>query len=173
METVAFDVKPKAEMADKLGFRYASLEDVLATADIITLHVRANPKTENLISTEQFNQMKDGVLLINTSRGSIVDTQALLKAIAEGKVAAAGLDVLPEEPVMREEAELLRSVYSKRHNLDTLLADHVLLRLRNVIITPHSAFNTHEAVQRIAETTIANIEAFTQGQPQAVVIGQA
>ena len=171
MEVIAFDVKPKEEAASKLKFRYAPLEEVLATADIITLHVPANPKTENLISSEQFNQMKDGVVLINTSRGSIVDTRALLRALAEGKVAAAGLDVLPEEPVMREEAELLRSVYSRQHNLDTLLADHVLLRLRNVIITPHSAFNTREAVQRIADTTVNNILAFAQGQPQAVVIG--
>ena len=171
MKVIAFDVKPKEETAAKLGFRYAPLEEVLAMADIITLHVPANPKTENMISTEQFKQMKDGVVLINTSRGSIVDTHALLRAIAEEKVAAAGLDVLPEEPVMGEEAELLRSVYTRRHNLDTLLADHVLLRLRNVIITPHSAFNTREAVRRIAETTVDNIEAFVRGQPQAVVIG--
>ena len=172
MEVIAFDVKPQEDLATKLGFHYASLKEVLATADVITLHVPANPHTENMISTEQFNQMKDGVVLINTARGSIVDNRALLRAIAEEKVAAAGLDVLPEEPVMREEAELLRSVYSRQHNLDSLLADHVLLRLRNVIITPHSAFNTREAVQRIADTTVANIIAFAQGQPQKVVIGK-
>lgn len=171
MKTVAFDIKPKTEMADKLGFRYAPLEEVLAKSDIITLHLPANPKTENFISTEQFEQMKDGVVLINTSRGTLVETSALLRALAEEKVAAAGLDVLPEEPTMREEAELLRSVYNKRHNLDTLLADHVLLRLRNVIITPHSAFNTREAVQRIADTTVENIQAFAAGQPKAVVVG--
>lgn len=173
MEVVAFDVKPKEELTSKLDFSYAPLEEVLAVADVITLHVPANPQTENLISSEEFKQMKDGVVLINTARGTIVDTHALLRAIAEGKVAAAGLDVLPEEPVMREEAELLRSVYSRQHNLDTLLADHVLLRLRNVIITPHSAFNTREAVQRIADTTVDNILAFTQrGEAQEVVIGK-
>jgi D-lactate dehydrogenase len=171
MDVVAFDVKPKADLAERLGFRYASLDQVLAEADIVTLHVPANPKTKNLISAEQFNQMKDGVVLINTSRGQIVDVDALIRALAEGKVAAAGLDVLPEEPVMREEAELLRSVYRKRHNLDTLLADHVLLRLRNVVITPHSAFNTREAVQRILDTTAENIEQFTSGSPQNVVAG--
>ncbi|MEQ8962778.1 MAG: hydroxyacid dehydrogenase, partial [Coleofasciculus sp. C2-GNP5-27] len=87
----------------------------------------------------------------------------------EGKVAAAGLDVLPEEPVMREEAELLRSVYRKQHDLETLLADHVLLRLRNVIVTPHSAFNTKEAVQRIIDTTVENIIKFAEGNPKNVV----
>jgi D-lactate dehydrogenase len=171
MDVMAFDVKPKPELAEQLGFRYASLEQVLAEADIVTLHVPANPKTRNLISTEQFNQMKPGVVLINTSRGQIVDVDALIRALAEGKVAAAGLDVLPEEPVMREEAELLRSVYRKCHNLDTLLADHVLLRLRNVVITPHSAFNTREAAQRILDTTAENIEQFTSGNPQNIVAG--
>jgi D-lactate dehydrogenase len=171
MDVIAFDVKAKPELAERLGFRYASLEQVLAEADIVTLHVPANPKTKNLISTEQFNQMKDGVVLINTSRGQVLDVDALLRALAEGKVAVAGLDVLPEEPVMREEAELLRSVYRKRHNLDTLLADHVLLRLRNVIITPHSAFNTREAVERILDTTAENILHFTNGKPQNVVAG--
>jgi len=171
MDVVAFDVKVKPELAERLGFRYAALEDVLAEADIVTLHVPANPKTHHLISQEQFTAMKDGVVLINTSRGSIVDIDALIEALSQGKVAAAGLDVLPEEPTMREEAELLRSVYRKKHNMDTLLADHVLLRLRNVIITPHSAFNTREAVQRILDTTAENIAQFVSGEPQNVVAG--
>jgi D-lactate dehydrogenase len=171
MEVVAFDVKPQPELAEQLGFRYADLDEVLAAADIVTLHVPANPKTHHLISQEQFDRMKDGVVLINTSRGTIVDVDALIRALAEGKVAAAGLDVLPEEPVMREEAELLRRVYRKQHNLDTLLADHILLRLRNVIITPHSAFNTREAVQRILDCTADNIARFMAGEPQNVVAG--
>lgn len=169
MEVLAFDVKPKPQLAEELGFRYGDLDEVLATADIVTLHVPANPKTQHLISQAQFDRMKDGAILINTSRGNIVDIDALIKALADGKVAAAGLDVLPEEPVMREEAELLRSLYRKQHNLDTLLADHVLLRLRNVVITPHSAFNTREAIQRILDTTADNITQFVQGNPQNVV----
>jgi D-lactate dehydrogenase len=169
MEVLAFDVKPKEELTSELGFRYAAMEEVLGNSDIVTLHVPANPKTHHLISTEQFEQMQDGVVLINTSRGAVVDVDALVAALAEGKVAAAGLDVLPEEPVMREEAELLRSVYQKEHNLETLLADHILLRLRNVYITPHSAFNTREAVQRILETTVGNIKGFTEGEAQNLV----
>jgi len=171
MQVVAFDVNPQPALAERLGFRYAELEQVLAAADVVTLHVPANPKTRHLIAQEQFDQMKAGVVLINTSRGEIVETNALIKALAEGKVAAAGLDVLPEEPVMHEEAELLRSVYQKQHNLDTLLADHVLLRLRNVIITPHSAFNTREAVQRILDTTADNVAHFIRGEAQNVVMG--
>jgi D-lactate dehydrogenase len=108
--------------------------------------------------------MKDGVVLINTARGSLVDTQALLHALADGKVAAAGLDVLPDEPSIREEAELLRSFFDKKHDLESLFANHVLLHMRNVIITPHSAFNTKEAVERILITTGENIIGFAKGE---------
>jgi D-lactate dehydrogenase len=169
MNVVAFDVFPNKDLAKKLGFEYRSMDDLLAESDIITLHVPANDKTYHLISDDQFNQMKDGMVLINTSRGSVVHIQALVRALANGKVAAAGLDVLPDEPTIHEESELLHSFFQKQHDLETLLADSVLLRLRNVIITPHSAFDTHEAVQRILDTTIKNIKAFIAGEPQNVV----
>jgi D-lactate dehydrogenase len=108
-------------------------------------------------------------VLINPARGPVVRTEALAEALMTGKLAAAGLDVLPGEPVIREEAELLRSVFEKGHDLATLLADHVLLRMRNVVVTPHTAFNTREAVQRILGTTVANISGFAQGEPQNLV----
>ena len=113
--------------------------------------------------------MKDGAILINTARGPVVDTDALLDALASGKLKAAGLDVLPEEPVLREEAELLRVYFTQKHDLDTLLADHILLRMRNVVITPHTAFNTREAVQRILDTSLENIEGYLRGKPPNVV----
>jgi D-lactate dehydrogenase len=169
MNVVAFDVKQDEEMASSLGFRYLTMDELFATSDIITLHVPSNEKTRNLISVKAFAKMKDGVVLINTARGDIVDVKALVKAIADGKVAAAGLDVLPEESVIREEAELLYSVYRKKCVLDTLLANHILLRLRNVIITPHSAFNTREAVERILHTTVENIISFMKGEAGNVV----
>jgi len=84
------------------------------------------------------------------------------------QVAAAGLDVLPEESAVREEAELLYSVYREKYDLETLLVNHILLRLRNVIITPHSAFNTREAVERILGTTVDNILAFARGEPRSI-----
>lgn len=173
MEVVAFDVQEKRELASQLGFEYAPMEEVLYRADFLTLHVPLNEQTRHLISGEQFEKMKDGVVLINTSRGAVVDVQALLRALADGKVAAAGLDVLPEEPTVREEAELLRSVFREQQNLEVLLADHVLLRMRNVIITPHSAFYTREAVGRILDVTVENIVSFARGEPQNVVAGGA
>jgi D-lactate dehydrogenase len=169
MDVLAYDVKEKKELAFRLDFRYVNMDELLSTSDIITLHVPENNATHHLISGEEFDKMKDGVILINTARGSIVDTQAFLHALTEGKVAAAGLDVLSEEPVIREEAEIARRIFQKKYNLEDLLTDHVLLRMRNVYITPHSAFFTREAIQRILDTTIENIMAFRNGNPQNVV----
>jgi D-lactate dehydrogenase len=173
MEAVAYDVARDEELAGRLGFRYVEMEELLSTSDVITVHVPANAKTHHLLSGEEFGKMKQGVVLINTSRGTVVDTQSLLRALAEGRVAAAGLDVLPEEPAIREEAELLRSIFRKKHDLETLLADHILLRLRNVFITPHSAFNTREAIERILATTVENIGSFAEGKPRNVVVGES
>lgn len=169
MKVVAFDVHQDKALAEELNFEYLPLNDLLQRADILTLHVPANKHTHHLISDEQFNQMKEGVILINTSRGSVVHIEALVRALAVGKVAAAGLDVLPDEPTIREESELLHSFYHEQHNLKTLLADSVLLRLRNVIITPHSAFYTKGAIYRIINTTIENIKAFIKGKPQNLI----
>lgn len=169
MDVLAFDVAPDEEAALRLDFRYVALDELLANSDIVSLHVPANEKTRHLISRAEFEKMKDGAVLINTARGDVVDTQALVRALSEQKLSAAGLDVLPEEPVIREEAELLRSIYEQRHDLNTLLANHVLVHMRNVVVTPHSAFNTREAVQRILDTTVENIQAFAKGEPINVV----
>jgi D-lactate dehydrogenase len=172
MEVLASDVRTDEDLASRLGFRYVEMDELLASSDIITLHVPSNENTRNLISRDEFARMKEGVILINTSRGDVLDIKALARAIGEGKVAAAGLDVLPEEGGIREEAELLRSVYDKKHDLETMLLNHILLRLRNVIITPHSAFNTREAVERILSTTVGNIASFTGGEPENVISGK-
>jgi D-lactate dehydrogenase len=169
MDVIAFDLEPDQDLAREVGFQYVDMDDLLARSDVITLHVPGGPGTRHLLSSEEFARMKRGVVLINTARGSIVDVDALLHALADGIVSAAGLDVLPEEPAVKEEAELLRSYFARDHNLDTLLANHVLLRMRNVVITPHSAFNTREAVQRILDTTRENIEAFLAGRPVNLV----
>lgn len=164
MNVIAYDTAPDHDAAGELGFTYVPFPELLETSDIVSLHVPGGSDTDHMFDDAAFNAMKDGAVLINTARGNLIDVNALLKALATGKLAGAGLDVLPEEPTIREEAELLRSVYTRSHNLETLLADHVLLHMRNVVITPHSAFNTREAVQRILETTRENIDAFLNGE---------
>jgi len=169
MKVLAFDVKPDADFAAKAGFEYVGLDELLARSDIVSLHVPSLPSTHHLLNGKAFAKMKDGVVVINTSRGDLIETGALIQALTSGKVAAAGLDVLPDEPMIREEAELIHSIFSKEHDLRNLVANHVLLRMRNVVITPHSAFNTREAVGRIVETTAENIAAFLDGHPQNLV----
>lgn len=171
MDAVAFDVRPDPALAGVLGFRYVDLNDLFAVSDVITLHVPSLPETRHILSSRAFARMKDGVVVINTARGDLIDTRALIRVLTSGKVAAAGLDVLPDEPLIREEAELICSLFCNQHDLRNLVANHVLLRMRNVIVTPHSAFNTREAVARIVETTVENIGAFLAGAARNVVAG--
>lgn len=171
MDAIAFDVKPDPALASALGFRYLDLDDLFALSDVISLHVPSLPETRHMLSSRAFARMKDGVVVINTARGDLIDTRALIQALTSGRVAAAGLDVLPDEPLIREEAELICSFFCDQHDLRNLVANHVLLRMRNVIVTPHSAFNTREAVRRIVDVTVANIAAFADGRPQHVVAG--
>nr|WP_218003085.1 MULTISPECIES: NAD(P)-dependent oxidoreductase [Nocardia] len=153
----------------QLGFRYADLDETLAAADVVTVHVPATAETTHLISDREFGLRKPGAVLINTARGRIIDVPALIRALADGKLKAAGLDVLPEEPVMREEAVIFRGPKTGEHDLTALIADHVLLRFPNVLVTPHNAYNTEEALHRIIETTLQNIEAFARGAPRNLV----
>lgn len=169
MKVLAFDVRPDAACAADLGFDYVDFDALLAAADVITLHVPALPDDRRLLDEAAFAKMKTGAILINTARGSLVDSRALIGALRSGKVAHAGLDVLAEEPMIREEAELVVSARYDQRDLRELVANHVLLHSPQVIVTPHSAFNTKEAVARIVETTVANIEGFASGRPVNLV----
>ena len=169
MPVVAFDIRPDAPAAEELGFRYASFDELLSSSHIITIHVPASPSTAGLLDAAAFGRMKDGVIIINTARGAVIDARALVQALRAGKVGAAGLDVLPDEPLIREEAELIASTFADKHDLRNLVADHVLLRMPNVVVTPHSAFNTREAVHRIVEMPVHNIKAFLDGRPDNLV----
>ncbi len=170
MAVVAHDLYPDGETASRLGFRYAELDEVLAVADALTLHVPATPGTASLISDREFGLMKPDAILINTARGNVVDVPALVRALTDGRLRAAGLDVLPQEPVIREEAEIFRDTWTDDHDLKALVANHVLLRFPNVIVTPHNAYNTQSAVRRIIDTTLENIEAFGRGEPRNLVV---
>ncbi|MBI4092680.1 MAG: hydroxyacid dehydrogenase [Candidatus Kerfeldbacteria bacterium] len=165
MHVLAFDPKPNHQLARNIGFSYVSFSDLLPQSDIISLHVPFLPSTKHLLNDAAFKQMKKGVVIINTSRGGLIDTKALVKALKNGTVAAAGLDVLEEECEITEERELLTDAFKKKCDLETVLANHILLEQPNVIITPHNAFNSKEALERILTTTVENIKAFQAGKP--------
>jgi D-lactate dehydrogenase len=169
MKVVAFDLHPDEKKATDNGFTYVDLDTLLKEADVVSLHVPETTETHHLLSAEKLALMKSTALLINTSRGGIVDTEALARALKEGKLGGAGLDVLEEEGVIRDEADFLFRGHPEGHNLKTIIANHVLIDLPNVIITPHNAFNTREALERILDTTVQNVSAFVSGTPQNVV----
>lgn len=165
MNVIAHDAYPKPEEAERLGFRYASLAEVLAAADVLTLHVPATPETTGMISDKEFALMKPGAVLINTARGAVVDVAALIRALASGKLGGAGLDVLPHEPLIQTEERIFDDSAPETPALREMIADHALLKYDNVIVTPHNAYNTKEALERITEISVENIKSFVDGHP--------
>jgi len=168
MEVLAFDVHQNRFLAEVLDFAYVPLKDLLAQSDIITLHVPYNKHTHHLINKNNIKYIKKGALLINTARGGVVETDALLEALDKKILAGAGLDVLEGERLIMEEKQLLYEK-EKVHELQMLVKDHILLSKENVVFTPHIGFYSKEALQRILDTTVQNIKAFAAGEPQNVV----
>lgn len=150
---LGFDPQPNSE-ADSLGLTYVSLDDLLRQSDIISIHCPLNEHTRYMIDEPQFAIMKQGVYLINTARGAIVRTSALIRHLASGKIGGACLDVFEREAGL--------FFFDHRH---TILQDEEFIRLRsfrNVLITGHQGFLTVEALRNIADTTIANLDAWEQ-----------
>lgn len=168
MEVLVSDVRKDLFLSEVLDFRYTSTESLLRQSNIVSLHVPYMPSTHHLMNRAMFTLMKRGALFINTARGGLVDTDALVWALDEGIVGGAGLDVLEGEDLVKEERQLLSKDFSKE-KLATVLKNHILLHRENVVITPHIAFDSTEALQRILETTIDNITAFLGGAPVNVV----
>jgi D-lactate dehydrogenase len=168
MTVLAYDKYPNMKAAESLGFSYVDADFLLREADVVTLHLPLNDETYHFLNKETFGYMKKDAVVINTARGGLIDSQALANALVKGNLAGAGLDVLEEESLIREEAQLLLDNVP-REQLATLLRTHILLRLRNVIITPHCAFNSKESLQRLLCTTVKNIFEFANGKPQNVV----
>ena len=130
------------------GVQKTTLEGLLGVADILTLHCPLSPDTYHLINEERLAMMREGAILINTSRGALVDEQAVANALESGRLQAYGADVMSKEPP---------------------LADNPLLRQAHAYLTPHIAWATLEARQRLIKTGIENVKAFVEGQPQNVV----
>ncbi len=148
--------------------RYVPLNDLLLRSDIVTLHVPLTPENRHLLNRDAFAKMKRGVYIINTARGELIDTAALLDALKEGPVAGAALDVLEEERALKDEIELVKGSESI-NMLKDIIRDHVLIDMPRVIVTPHIAFFSREAYGEILSTTARNIVNFAAGTPSNVV----
>lgn len=168
MHIIAFDPFPNIEAARKLGFSYVKLPELLAGADIVTLHAPLTPENKHLISKKQLEQMKQRAILINTARGELVDTVALIEALRSKHIAGAALDVIEGERTMdaNTEHDLLRA---DEKVLFEIAEIDLLSKMNNVILSPHNAFNSAEALHIIRKTTAENITGFLAGKPQNVV----
>lgn len=155
MDVLASDPEPDKEAANELGYMYVSREDLLKKSDIVTIHCPLTEKTEHLLSNKEFELM-DNTLIINTSRGELIDTEALIQALEDGNVKAAGLDVLEEECYFEDDLEYLSDLEDKC-DPQVILEDHILMNRDDVLITPHNAFNSKEALERIEKTTLRNL----------------
>lgn len=165
MKVIAFDVKPNPDLSHILNFPYLSLPELLAASDVVSIHVPYNTQTHHLINRENIGGIKKGAYIINTARGAILETDALVEALKSGLVAGAGLDVLEEEGDLADETAFLTSPHPQEGALRVTLENHYLIDHPRVIVTPHTAFNTTEAVMRILDTTIENIQNFAAGSP--------
>lgn len=156
-QVLLYDVCVDKPFAATLGAQYVPLETLYAQSDIISLHVPLLPETQHLINEDALSRMKKGVMLINTGRGALIDTRALIRNLKTGHIGAAGLDVYEEESGI---------FFNDRSG--EMLSDDVLARLMtfpNVLITGHQAFLTREALSHIAETTLENVSAFENHAP--------
>jgi len=158
MKVIAYDKYPQRTLAQTEGFTYVSLSKLYATSDFISLHVPLLDETYHLLNTQAFRQMKKGVIIVNVGRGPLIDTKALLRALDSGRVGGAALDVLELESDLKQETKLIERLSADKQRLLTLVENHELLHRPNVIVTPHLAFYTREAFDRILHTTLQNIK---------------
>lgn len=144
-KVIANTLHPSSKRAKEIGVKYVKLPVLLRNSDIISLHIPLNPSTSGLISRKEFDCMKKKPVLINTSRGKIINHAALVRALSKKVISGAGLDVLPYEPPDKDDA---------------------LLKFSNVVFSPHSAFCTPEAINNCADIVVENIESFVKGFPK-------
>jgi len=193
MEVLAYDVKTQPLVAATLDFTYVGFEELLRRCDVLSLYIPLLPQTRHIINRSTLALCKRGVVLINTARGALVDTDALLEALESGQAGGAGLDVLEDERVLQQDSARIISSEIVTHiqqsgspqpspdfeeplqrrerveELRNLVRNSRLIERADVIFTPHAAFNSIEAVTRIDEQTVRNIRAYLEGSPVNLV----
>lgn len=175
MEVAAYDPNPASRVG---GLRYVPLDELLGWAEILSLHAPLVASTRHLLNAERLAKCQEGVVIVNTARGALIDTGALIDALESGQVGGAGLDVLEDERVLRAEAkdilssEIASRVHSvesagqpaggedRRRQIERLFSNNALLARPEVVFTPHIAFNTTESIEAIGGAVVRNIEDF-------------
>ncbi|HEX8974666.1 MAG TPA: NAD(P)-dependent oxidoreductase [Patescibacteria group bacterium] len=159
MDVLVYDIFRDEELANEQGFTYVDFEELLRRSDVVSLHVPYSSNTHHMMDRDAFSLMKDGSLLINTARGPVVDTDALLEALCSGKIAGAAFDVLEDEKIL----------FLKQAGYEKSLARFEELKKQNIIYTPHMAPYTHSSQQRKMEVITDNLKKCLEGNPQNVV----
>jgi D-lactate dehydrogenase len=192
MNVIAYDIHRDSDAERLLGFRYVDFDDLLHRSDVISLHANLNAGSYHIMNREAFLKCRRGVVILNTARGALIDTKALIEALDEGIVKAVGVDVLEDERVLRQEvfdvigAQILKRLSlgegaenqmdankkSRIEELHELVRNESLIVRPNVLFTPHLAFNSEEATERMKQTTVDNIRAFCTNNPINVVSKQ-
>ncbi len=169
MKVLAYDPFPDRSLEYETNMEYVLTEQLYKESDIITLHAPYTKDNHHLINSKAFASMKAGAYIINTSRGELIDTQALVAVLASGKLGGAAIDVFEGENIFQitEEIELLSHPLSRSY--DYAVEDLILEKMPNVIMTPHNAFNSKEALGLIQQVTVDNIAKFLAHTPQNVV----
>ena len=186
MSVLAFDIDHPDGLEKSLDFKYVPLEELLQGSDIVSLHTPLTAGTYHILNRETLAACRKGVYIVNTARGSLIDTHALREALDSGQVGGAGLDVLQDERVMRQPvshiitADIVQHLRSdalahdardadRVRELEELMLGDAVLSRSNVVFTPHVAFNSVEAVARVQEITVESITAFAKGRPVNIV----
>lgn len=165
MNILLNDFNEDKKITKQYQAEYVSLDDLLVQSDIVTLHVPYLKSTHHLINKTNIKKIKKDAYLINTSRGAVIETDALVNALKNNQLAGAGLDVLEEEGVTKDEFGFLMTTKDQEHDLKTVVANHVLIDMDNVIVTPHNAFNTKGAWERIFDSTLKSLLGYIEGKP--------
>jgi glycerate dehydrogenase len=147
MKVIAYS-RTKTDQSNRSNFKWVELDELFSMSDIISLHCPLFPETKEIINRDSINKMKESVIIINTSRGPLINEEELAEALNSGRISAAAVDVLSTEPPQR---------------------DNPLLSAKNCVVTPHIAWAAKEARQRLMNTAVENLKAFLKGQPQNVV----
>jgi D-lactate dehydrogenase len=162
MHVVAYDPYPNSDKAQECGFTYVTLQELTAQSDVISLHAPATPQNHHLVDSALLAGVKSGAVLVNTARGELIDLPALADAMEQGIIARSGLDVLDHEALLKQNLEAIIEDTTHPHR-DIAEAIFRLKRTRDVIITPHNAYNTVEATLRRKQATVQNILDFYKG----------